>query len=85
MPPRIARMPNPTRAVTSELPASAGVLSESAAMPIAAAVAVILWALGMALDFPFADSSNVEDDFDFNTSIGPGGAPPGSFLWEDEC
>jgi hypothetical protein len=24
------------------------------------------------LDFPFADSSNVEDDFDFNTSIGPG-------------
>ena len=21
------------------------------------------------LDFPFADSSNVEDDFDFNTSI----------------
>jgi hypothetical protein len=37
------------------------------------------------LDFPFADSSNVEDDFDFNTSIGPGDAPHGSFLWEDEC
>jgi hypothetical protein len=37
------------------------------------------------LDFPFADSSNVEDDFDFNTSIGPGGAPHGTFVWEDEC
>ena len=41
-------MPNLTSPATSELPACAGVLSKSAAMPIAAAVA-ILWALGMAI------------------------------------